>query len=157
MCLMKLSAILLLHCAIVIVIVTTAEAAVEPPTVNIPNQGEVMGVFIKTYRTRTILAYLGIPYAQPPIAEKRFQPPFVDNLPTWTGVRNMSDLPAECWSETRKAIKQHDEAFLRLLGVDPKSKDKSRYSEDCLYLNVYMPVGKCTKIWFLAAMTFMQK
>lgn len=140
MCFIKVSAIFILHH--VIVTTTITEAAVEPPIVNIPNQGEVAGVFLKMYRTRTILAYLGIPYAQPPTAEKRFQPPFVDNLPTWTGVRNTTELPAECWSETRKAIKQHDEAFLKLIGIDPKNKDKSRYSEDCLFLNIYMPVGK---------------
>lgn len=125
-----------------VIAMTNVVTAVDPPVINLPNQGEVMGTFIKLHRTQTIVAYLGIPYAQPPIAEKRFHPPFVDNLPSWMGIRNASVLPAECWSETRKAIKQHDEAFLRLIGVDPRSKDKSRYSEDCLFLNIYVPFGE---------------
>lgn len=114
----------------------------DPPVVQIPDQGEIMGYFMTMFRTQKIIAYLGIPYAQPPINERRFAPPVVESLPSWEGIRNASQLPMECWSDTRKPVKQHDDIFLRMLGINAKSKDVSRFSEDCLFLNIYVPDGK---------------
>lgn len=116
-------------------------AAREPPTVTIPGQGQLMGMYMKMFRIQRIVAYLGIPYAHPPIYEKRFGPPVVDNLPSWDGIRNATELQSECWSDYRKPIKKHDEAFMRLIGT-PKKRNVSLYNEDCLYLNIYLPEGK---------------
>lgn len=121
-----------------IIIVMSAR---EPPMVTIPGQGELMGMHMKMFRTQRILAYLGIPYAHPPINEKRFGPPVVDNLPSWEGIKNATELQSECWSDHRKPAKQHDEAFLRLVGT-PAKVNTSLYNEDCLYLNIYTPEGK---------------
>lgn len=114
----------------------------DPPVVRIPEQGELMGYFMTMFRTQKIVAYMGIPYAEPPINERRFAPPVVESLPSWEGVRNASQLPMECWSDTRKPVKQHDDIFLRMLGINARSKDVSRFSEDCLFLNIYVPDGK---------------
>lgn len=114
----------------------------EPPIVNIADQGEIMGVFLKQYRTQTIIGYMGIPYAQPPVGSNRFSAPVVESLPSWEGVRDGSQVPALCWSETRKPVKQHDEAFAKLLGINLKPKNNTIFSEDCLFLSIFVPEGK---------------
>lgn len=114
----------------------------EPPVIEIPEQGDLMGFYLKMFRTQKIVAYLGIPYAHPPIMEKRFSPPIVDKLPSWEGVRNATQVPFECWPETRKPIKQHDEIFFRMLGITTKTLDDPRFNEDCLFLNIHVPDGR---------------
>lgn len=114
----------------------------KPPVVTLAAQGQLMGCHLKMFRTQRIVAYLGIPYALPPIGERRFQPPVVDNLPRWEGVRNASDLQPECWGDHRRPVKQHEEAFGRLVGMQ-KIWNPELYDEDCLYLNIYMPEGRC--------------
>lgn len=114
----------------------------DSPTVHIPDQGQIMGVFLKMFRVQSIVAYLGIPYAQSPIEERRFAPPVVDPLPSWEGIRNASQLASSCWSDNRQPMKIHDEIFYKILGIDPKKSDSSQFSEDCLYLNIYIPDGK---------------
>lgn len=114
----------------------------DSPTVHIPDQGQIMGIFLKMFRVQSIVAYLGIPYAQPPIEERRFAPPVVDPLPSWEGMRNASQLASPCWSDNRQSMKNHDEIFYKILGIDPKQSDSSQFSEDCLYLNIYIPDGK---------------
>lgn len=113
----------------------------EPPIVSIPDQGDIKGVFLKQYRTQTIIGYMGIPYAQQPVGLNRFSAPVVDGLPSWEGVRDGSQMPPLCWSETRKPAKQHDEAFAKLLGINLRPKNNSIFSEDCLFLNIFLPEG----------------
>lgn len=113
----------------------------DAPVVTIPDQGQISGIFIKMFRTQTIVGYLGIPYAQPPVEEKRFMPPS-GPFPSWQGTRDGSIAPLQCWSDFRKPNKFHDEIFHKLLGTDPKASDDSKYSEDCLYLSVFIPDGE---------------
>lgn len=118
----------------------------DAPIVQIPEQGQIMGFFIKMFRIQTIVGYLGIPYAQPPIDDRRFAPPFVDTLPSWQGIRNGANSPMQCWSDVRKPVKYHDEIFFKILGFDAKYSNSSQFSEDCLYLNIFVPDGKHQKI-----------
>lgn len=112
----------------------------DAPVVNIPDQGQISGFFIKMFRTQTIVGYLGIPYAQPPVEEKRFMPP-AGPYPSWQNVRDGSIAQPQCWSDYRKPTKIHDEIFYKILSVDLKGADESQFSEDCLYLNIYAPDG----------------
>lgn len=105
----------------------------DPPTVNIPNQGMLVGKEISLIRTQRILAYLGIPYAKPP---ERFAPPDTDELPVWDGVRNATEFEAGCM-QNKENIQPEDEPFNHLL-----SDQDLPYSEDCLYLNVFVPYGE---------------
>eukprot|EP01132_Coremiostelium_polycephalum_P005930 gene5930-7382_t len=62
-------------------------------------------------------AFLGVPYAQPPVGDLRFKPP----QPRWFswGVQQAYNMPASCFQSGAKV---------------PNS-----YSEDCLYMNIYTP------------------
>lgn len=114
----------------------------DAPVIQIPDQGQIMGTFLRMFRVQSIVAYMGIPYAQPPIDDRRFAPPVVDSLPSWQGIRNASQLPVQCWSDDRQPKKNHDEIFYKILGIDPKQSDASQFSEDCLFLNIFVPDGK---------------
>lgn len=66
-------------------------------------------------------AYLGIPYAMPPVAERRFRVP-IPATP-WAGVRDARSL-------SRPAVQTP---------LNPSQPPADPGSEDCLYLNVYAP------------------
>lgn len=134
--------------------VQSCAGAREPPMVQVPDQGMLMGVHLKMFRTQTIAAYLGIPYAQPPTGPRRFQPPVIDNLPRWEGIRNATTLPAECLQNPLQPMRKHEEAFASLIsssygqttggaaGANESAAAVTRqYDEDCLFLNIYLPDG----------------
>lgn len=65
--------------------------------------------------------YLGVPYAAAPVGELRWQPP--QAVTPWHGVRAATQLPPRCAQ----------------IGSEGPG------SEDCLYLNVFMPEGRHKK------------
>lgn len=122
----------------------TCFAAREPPTVDIPGQGRIMGKEISRYRSQKIIGYYGIPYAQPPIDDLRFAPPDTANLATWEGVRNLTDYMPACL-QTESDIREEAKPFLQLIYP---SYSNMTMDEDCLYLNVFVPFGKEKSIKF---------
>ncbi|XP_055689558.1 cholinesterase [Lutzomyia longipalpis] len=147
-------------CFLLFQLVEVVYGARELPMVTIPDQGTLMGTYLKMFRIQTVVAYLGVPYAQPPINENRFAPPVVDNLPTWEGVRNASQLPADCLQSATRTPKKHEEALQAIIVPQSAAVGSSMvssggsgsgdgdvttaspprlYDEDCLYLNVYIP------------------
>jgi carboxylesterase type B len=102
--------------------ITDASSSLVRTTTN----GQVQGItnsfklrfwifFDKTYSAN---AWLGIPYAQPPLGSLRFQRP--QPLTTnWSGVKDTSKWPNTCVQNV----------------FDPTVS----VSEDCLYLNVWAP------------------
>lgn len=117
---------------------TSVKAARDlPTTINIRNQGIIVGKEVSMIRTQRIIAYLGIPYAQPPVDYLRFAPPVYNPPPSWEGVRNATEYAAACL-QTDKDFMQEDLPFLKLI-----SDGNFEVSEDCLYLNVFRPYGKC--------------
>ncbi|XP_055623527.1 liver carboxylesterase 1 [Toxorhynchites rutilus septentrionalis] len=127
----------------------------DPPAVEIPDQGSVIGTYIKMFRTQRVIAYLGIPYAQAPVKEKRFTPPVVDNLPSWDDVKNASTLAAQCWPSPRGTQGKHNQLFMDL--IKSAEMDEPQYDEDCLFLNIYIPdatiptEGFSVLVWFPAS------
>ena len=90
-------------------------AQMEHPKVQTPS-GIIIG------RTRDdIQTFLGIPYAAPPIGERRFLPP--GPAPAWTGEFDGSEMGLACPS-----IGKSDALF-----------PPEPWSEDCLTLNVWTP------------------
>ncbi|XP_044742128.1 acetylcholinesterase 4 [Chrysoperla carnea] len=78
-----------------------------------------------------IHAYLGIPYALPPIGSRRFAPP--EKHPGWNKTLYAANIPPNCPhlpSKRSSAIEQHQS----------RSYDSDTQSEDCLYLNIWTPV-----------------
>ncbi len=75
-----------------------------------------------TGKNAGIRAYLGIPYAAPPVGELRWKPP--QPVPAWTGVQKADHFGARCMQSN-------------VFG-DMVFKD-SGMAEDCLNLNVWTP------------------
>ncbi|XP_078584317.1 cholinesterase 1-like [Branchiostoma floridae x Branchiostoma japonicum] len=82
--------------------------------------GTVRGTVVDVAGTQ-VNAYLGIPYAKPPVGELRFKPPVPPD--SWEGVYNATERPTDCYQK---------------LGLY-NSPDRS---EDCLYVNVWQPPSR---------------
>ncbi|GJQ67385.1 hypothetical protein Trydic_g8268 [Trypoxylus dichotomus] len=87
--------------------------------------GEVRGTVLKSREGRLFAAFRGIPYAQPPVGNLRFQPP--KEVDKWKGIRNATEEAPICI--------QQDFLF----NHDPQIEG----SEDCLYLNIYTSKDLC--------------
>ncbi|XP_043272746.1 venom carboxylesterase-6-like [Venturia canescens] len=96
------------------------------PRVQTP-LGKVRGYWDLSRDGRKFEAYEGIPYAQPPIGELRFEPP--EPIGAWTG-----ELPAT----------KPSSVCLQYLHLVTDPNDRVTGAEDCLYLNVYTPNSKIT-------------
>jgi para-nitrobenzyl esterase len=94
----------------------TAVAAAEPRVKT--SNGTLEG----TTETSGIHTYRGIPFAQPPIDDLRWQPP--QPVENWPGVRNAKQFGPRC---VQSPI--FNDMVFRSNGM----------SEDCLYLNVWTP------------------
>jgi para-nitrobenzyl esterase len=79
--------------------------------------GELEGVQNNAHQ-----AWLGIPFAQPPVGDFRFCPP--RPVEPWTGTRLATDYGNSCPQGTH---------------VIPGMAASGSRDEDCLYLNVYTP------------------
>ena len=81
------------------------------------------GLVSGTLRDSEVRAYLGIPYAAPPVGDRRWAAP---RAVTWSGVRNADRTGPECM----QVLRPHD--INHYFGEEP-------VSEDCLTLNVWAP------------------
>lgn len=106
--------------------------------VDIPGQGAVIGTEVSMIRTKKIRAFLGIPYAQPPVGPLRFTPPVIDPLPSWEDVRNATKYAPAC-VQSNSDYNPQDLLFMHLIA---EPEDTYPLDEDCLYLNVFVPSGK---------------
>jgi len=101
-----------------------SRAAQTAPVVRIP-QGSLSGI-----RQGVVDAYLGVPYAAPPVGRYRWRAP--QPAPYWLGVRHATRFAASCW----QIMTPH--------GVGPWTHEympQGRTSEDCLYLNIWTPAA----------------
>ncbi|XP_062127648.1 uncharacterized protein LOC133840012 [Drosophila sulfurigaster albostrigata] len=87
------------------------------------NLGCLMGVHMPGYQSKRFEAFLGIPYALPPIGELRFSNPKV--MPKLQGIYNATSAKADCIQKN-------------YLMPTPLIYGE----EDCLYLNVYRPENR---------------
>ncbi|CAG9564815.1 unnamed protein product [Danaus chrysippus] len=135
----------MIYTIVVLMLVTLVHSAREPKQITLLNQGTIAGMYITRFRTKRIAAYLGIPYAQPPIDFRRFAPPEYTDLPQWEGVRNATTFAPDCMQsdpkkeDVQNPLNRHDELFAKLLESQLEEPRQKEYSEDCLYLNVYVP------------------
>ena len=97
--------------------------------------GDIRGIYNKE---GTVEIYAGIPFAAPPVGDLRWKEP--QNVVPWTGI-----LEADHFAPM--AMQQENGRFYQfLMNLYTGSKNDRTYkgpmSEDCLYLNVWRPVGK---------------
>ncbi|XP_049958879.1 pyrethroid hydrolase Ces2e-like isoform X7 [Schistocerca serialis cubense] len=76
-------------------------------------QGSLQGSTATSVYNTSYTAFLGVPYAEPPVGELRFQDP--QPAGSWEGVRNATSYGSDCVQSSGDG------------------------SEDCLYLNVFVP------------------
>jgi len=98
--------------------------AADPLTVTTA-QGKLQG---KTINEGKVKAFLGVPYAQPPVGDLRWKMP--QPVEKWKGVRDATKFGQHC-------AQVH--VFDDMIFQDGKE------SEDCLYLNVYAPADATEK------------
>ncbi|CRL01612.1 CLUMA_CG014237, isoform A [Clunio marinus] len=79
------------------------------------SDGKVSGIVMKTRYDENFHAYMGIPYAEKPLGDKRFRAPI--KVSSWSGVLNATEFSPMCMQ-------------VNLLSQSP-------VAEDCLYLNVF--------------------
>ncbi|ENN80248.1 hypothetical protein HUJ04_012240 [Dendroctonus ponderosae] len=132
-------------CLVAIFFISSCELS----EIDIPNQGKILGIELSKARVQKIMAYFGIPYAQPPVGNLRFAPPVTNPLPEWKDVRNYSSYLPGCL-QVKEDYKDSELPFLQLLTDE---KLPTVVSEDCLYLNIFVPnapkppQGYATIIW----------
>ncbi|MBX3562776.1 MAG: carboxylesterase family protein [Sphingomonas sp.] len=71
-----------------------------------------------------IRVFRGLPFAQPPVGERRWRPPA--EMPRWEGVRDATSFGASCIQPARR-------------GPSIYADDVGPTSEDCLTLNIWAP------------------
>lgn len=100
---------------------------------------------------KDVEAFLGVPYASAPIASLRFMPPLTPSR--WSGVRVAEKLGPVCpqilpdtANRSEALSKMPLLKFTRFLEL---SKILTNQSEDCLFLNIYLPKkGKSLRFHF---------
>lgn len=125
-------------------LVLRASTQAPAPTVNthfgklrgarVPLPSEILG---------PVDQYLGVPYAAPPIGEKRFLPP--EPPPSWSGIRNATQFPPVCPQNIHTAVPEVMLPVWFTANLDIVATYIQEPNEDCLYLNVYVPTedGEC--------------
>lgn len=91
----------------------------SPPIAKV-GSGELSGK-----RLGSVDAFLGVPYAAPPVGPYRWRAP--QPLKAWSGVRAADRFSPSCWQEISRGGQPWTHEYL------PSGK----VSEDCLYLNVW--------------------
>ena len=81
-----------------------------------------------------VVAYLGIPYAVPPVGDLRWRAP--QGLPRWPGVRRADHFGNDCMQVRRPSGP----------GASRTSGVPRPLSEDCLYLNVWTPAAAAGRV-----------
>ncbi|XP_042615680.1 neuroligin-2-like isoform X1 [Cyprinus carpio] len=116
------------------------------PTVT-TNYGKLRG--IKKELNNEILGpveqYLGVPYATAPIGDRRFQPPEAPG--SWQEVRNATQFAPVCPQNVHGVLPEIMLPVWFTDNLDVAATYIQNQSEDCLYLNIYVPTedGPLTK------------
>uniref|UniRef100_A0A671YFY9 Neuroligin 4 X-linked a n=1 Tax=Sparus aurata TaxID=8175 RepID=A0A671YFY9_SPAAU len=138
MCRSTAKAYLLLWMGLASICVAAVQAQQHPVVTT--NYGKLRGV--KVTLPNEILGpveqYLGIPYALAPTGERRFQPP--EPPMSWPGIRNATQFAPVCpqFLEDRFLLNDMLPVWFTA-NLDTVVNYVQEQSEDCLYLNIYVP------------------
>ena len=98
-------------------LITMTSASTSHPFIELNNQGKLQGYF-----DNQLAIFKGIPYATPPVRSFRWFPP--QPVQPWQGIKTTTEYGPNCSQYPNRWDKK--ETF-------PIT------SEDCLYLNIWMP------------------
>ncbi|XP_036044886.1 carboxylesterase 1C-like isoform X2 [Onychomys torridus] len=103
----------------------------SPPVVNTV-LGKVLGKYVSLEGfPQPVAIFLGVPFAKPPLGSLRFAPP--QPAEPWSFVKNATSYPPMC---SQDAVGGQ---VLSELFTNRKESIPLKFSEDCLYLNIYTP------------------
>ena len=105
------------------------DAEENDPLIVTTDKGKVRGLTLNSPSGRKVDAWLGIPYAQPPIGPLRFRHP--RPVDKWQGIYNATKPPNSC-------VQIVDTVFGDFPGATMWNPN-TELSEDCLYVNVVVP------------------
>ncbi|XP_071780191.1 acetylcholinesterase isoform X2 [Centroberyx gerrardi] len=91
--------------------------------------GRVRGIRLPVPDRSYVTAFLGIPFAEPPVGKRRFRRAEPKRM--WTGVYEANAYPNACYQYV-------DTSFPGFQGSEMWNPNREM-SEDCLYLNVWVP------------------
>lgn len=103
-------------------------------------QGRIRGILtpLPSDLLGPVIQYLGVPYARPPTGDRRFQAP-EPPLP-WPGIRNVTQFAPVCPQSLDMSSMLGDMMPSWLTAnLDIAAIYLTHQSEDCLYLNIYVP------------------
>lgn len=86
---------------------------------------------------RPVDQYLGVPYAAPPVGDKRFMPP--DQPASWSGMKNATHFMPVCPQNIHNTVPEIMMPIWFTYNLDTVATYIQDQSEDCLYLNIYAP------------------
>ncbi|CAM1154667.1 pnbA (predicted) [Pycnogonum litorale] len=95
------------------------------------NDGRIMGTTVTSFENRTVDTYLGIPFAEPPVGNLRFELP--QPKKPWSDVWNATKLPNACMQPIFPNISFLTENVTKYFELRAPMK------EDCLFLNIWNP------------------
>lgn len=99
------------------------------PLVITTDKGKIRGATLNVVTGKKVDAWLGIPYAQPPVGPLRYRHP--RPIEKWQGILNATTQPNSC-------VQILDTVFGDFSGADMWNPN-TPMSEDCLYINVVTP------------------
>ncbi|XP_063993717.1 neuroligin-1-like [Diachasmimorpha longicaudata] len=98
--------------------------------------GTLRGIVARSAIGEGVEVYLGVPYATPPLGALRFMPPVTPTQ--WRGTRLADNMPSPCPQKvpgvSDPTISRHRRDYIER--ITPLLVNQS---EDCLYLNLYVP------------------
>ncbi|XP_064209130.1 neuroligin-2-like [Anguilla rostrata] len=125
---------------------TAPPGSPKHPTVS-TNYGKLRGVWreLASEILGPVELYLGVPYASPPVGERRFQPPEAPG--SWPDVRNATRFAPVCPQNVHGVLPEIMLPVWFTDNLDAAAGYFQNQSEDCLYLNIYVPTeeGPLTK------------
>ncbi|KAM5228626.1 LOW QUALITY PROTEIN: acetylcholinesterase [Ctenodactylus gundi] len=105
-----------------------AEGREDPELLVTVRGGRLRGIRLKA-SGGLVTAFLGIPFAEPPVGPRRFLPP--EPKRPWPGVLDATTYPNACYQYV-------DTLYPGFEGTEMWNPNRE-LSEDCLYLNVWTP------------------
>ncbi|XP_046537797.1 liver carboxylesterase-like isoform X2 [Equus quagga] len=101
-------------------------------------QGKVLGKHVSLEGfAQPVAVFLGVPFAKPPLGSLRFAPP--QPADPWPFVKNATSYPPMCSQDA--VMGEMLSEFL----TNRKENMPLKFSEDCLYLNIYTPADLTKK------------